>query len=385
MCRRAVGFERVLIWNGDIMSYTFRVSDVDRGDYKCPVEEPVDALRRTLREVSREPMRRLTSARVAAREDYITVGVGAPIQGHYAHPFVAAATHAFSQHLPFSFSPDHVWALIAQGFAIHIAENPDLGVKLVGHAGKTTLRVRKDELIDPDRADAAWREGLGELVKQMEAHISKALVRSLCEDFSTTGEIERTVFRAVSMSAFQHHFQYELITLCGLPEVTIEGTPGDWEALYRRARALTKYGLDWWWEVLEPVLRELVNASKGMPDRDYWRSFVKEDSESGGPYWTGWIIYFFPYVKGAVGGGLTRNRYFDVDMTKMHDPTWMFSGLQVDMFPPPVSSTPLTWNFFGLTKQLELLAGFFGSTQLEDGTLRPELGYAIRYASSEKT
>ena len=368
------------------MAITFKVSDVDRGDYKCSIEEPVDALRRTLREGSMEHMMRLTDARIAAREDYLTVGVGAPIQGDYCHPFVAAATCAFDQHLPFSFSPDHVWALIAQGFAVHIAENPDIGVELVGHEGEVALRVRNDDLLDPDRADAAWRDSLREMVLQLEAHISGDVVHTLCDDFSTTGEIERAVFHTVSMSAFQHHFQYEFITLCGIPEVTLEGTPEDWEALYQRARALTKHGLDWWWEVLEPVLRELLNASQGTPDRDYWRSFVKSNGESGGPYWTGWIVYFFPYVNyehNDPGERIRRNSLFDVDAAAMLGSDQSFVGLTEENFLPPISNTPVTWEVFGQIKQLELLAGFFGSSQLEDGTIRPELGYAIRHAPSE--
>ena len=368
------------------MSYTFRVSDVDRGDYTDSAEESVDALRRTLREDAGGGFFVIEDQQSSRPSDYLTVGVSAPVRGYPYHPFLASATLAFCEHLPFCFSPDHIWALISQGIGFHISQNPDVGAALVGHRGQLTIQAYDDDVLDPEKADIAWRAVLEQITSQIDARVPGDIMPSLCDDFSTTGPIERAVFRAAAMNAFQQYFSYLAISGCGIPHMTLEGTPEDWEALYRRARALTKHGLDWWWEVLEPVLRELLNASKGTPNRGYWRSFVKSNGESGGPYWTGWIVYFFPYVNYKYrdpGERICRNNLFDVDVAAVLGSDQSLSGLTEENFLPPISNTPVTWKVFGQIKRLELLAGFFGSSQLEDGTIRPELGYAIRYAPEQ--
>ena len=364
------------------MSYTFRVSDVDRGDYTDSAEESVDALRRTLREDAGGGFFVIEDQQSSRPSDYLTVGVSAPVRGYPYHPFVASATLAFCEHLPFSFSPDHIWALISQGIGFHISQNPDVGAALVGHRGQLTIQAYDDDVLDPEKADIAWRAVLEQITSQIDARVPGDIMPSLCDDFSTTGPIERAVFRAAAMNAFQQYFSYLAISGCGIPHMTLEGTPEDWEALYRRARALTKHGLDWWWEALEHVLQELVNTSKGIVDRDFWRSFVKYDDRSGGDTWTGWLVNFFPYIDNKETRARNPWLITDWEVFRRGDISPL-DGPSVDDFPPPISNTPLTWEVFGQIKQLELLAGFFGSSQLEDGTIRPELGYAIRHASEQ--
>ena len=43
--------------------------------------------------------------------------------------------------------------------------------------------------------------------------------------FSTTGPVERAVMDLVWLDAMQSFFTYQLRSLCGIPEITLEGTP----------------------------------------------------------------------------------------------------------------------------------------------------------------
>ena len=46
--------------------------------------------------------------------------------------------------------------------------------------------------------------------------------------FSTTGAVEQVANGIVLMSAMKSYFAYRGRTLCGIPEVTLEGTVDDW-------------------------------------------------------------------------------------------------------------------------------------------------------------
>ena len=52
------------------------------------------------------------------------------------------------------------------------------------------------------------------------------------------------------MEAMRSYFAYELHSLCGIPEITLEGPSEDWRAVAERARSFADLGLAWW---LDPL------------------------------------------------------------------------------------------------------------------------------------
>jgi len=89
---------------------------------------------------------------------------------------------------------------------------------------------------------------------------------------------------------------------CGIPEITLEGTPQDWAKVKQKAIYLRKFKLDWWIDQLIPILNEFERASKGHINKVFWRNMV--NYHEGGAcrpndpdYVKGWIIKFFPYDK----------------------------------------------------------------------------------------
>jgi hypothetical protein len=63
--------------------------------------------------------------------------------------------------------------------------------------------------------------------------------------------------------------------VCGIPEVTIEGTSDDWRRIRARIEVLETFGLDWWVSRLRPILDEFVHAADGKPDREFWQAIYK--------------------------------------------------------------------------------------------------------------
>ena len=97
-------------------------------------------------------------------------------------------------------------------------------------------------------------------------------------DFSTTGKTERMASQITLMSTVKAYFDYLVVVgVCGLPSITIEGTPDDWRKVLDKTRRLSVYGIEDWVDELEPILEEFVAASKGKPNVRFWQDIVKRD------------------------------------------------------------------------------------------------------------
>jgi hypothetical protein len=179
-----------------------------------------------------------------------------------AHAFVDAVGLAFDHHLPLVLSPDDVWLLIAQGFANKEREQT---------TNRQRLTVRRDDFLLGGQNP--WHEVFSDFSRQIRSAIGDSLVEVLVPEFSTTGVVERAAAEVVLMGALKNRFEYEFITLCGIPEIRLLGCPDDWSDLRIRAELLCEAGeLAWWWRNLEPILAEFVKACRGIVNRDFWNS-----------------------------------------------------------------------------------------------------------------
>lgn len=276
-------------------------------------------------------------------------------------PFFNGVYQAYADHRPFVLSPDMIWLLISQGFARHVAENSEkLRMNLVNFSGEQVLQVEDTNLI------TSWEMVFSEFAKQIARYVGKDLVDALSADFSTTTLIEQTASRITIMEAVKSYFKYEVLRIvCGIPEITLQGTTEDWEKIRTKISRLAKYDLAWWVSELDPVLKEFVNASKGEVNTRFWRSMFKlhkGDKCGDTEYADGWIIKFFPYDKKG-----KRNSFRRLNLSE-DQPDEI---VKVDL----KSINALT----GDTTFLELWSGFVGLEQnKENYALTPKIGWMIR-------
>ena len=193
-------------------------------------------------------------------------------------------------------SPDIIWLVICQGVANHINANADeLRRRLVRHEGKIPISIRRDDFVKGS-PENPWAEAIKELTKKVAEQIGSEF--ALFEPaFTTTGPVERAAAGVVLLDAMQSYFTYDVQTLCGIPTVSLEGIPEDWQAVADRAEQFGSLGLEWWLKPLRGILKQFVAASQGDADREFWRSLYKYHNQSGGPVITGWISAVFPYLK----------------------------------------------------------------------------------------
>lgn len=304
------------------------------------------------------------------------------------HPFVAAVDLAFRGHRPIVLSPDMLWLLLAQGVANHInAHAEELRHQFVAHTGKATLIVRREDFLKGS-PENPWSEVIYAFREQLREHIGPTTHDMFQPRFSTTTQLEQTAAVVVLMDAMQSYFSYEFHTKCGIPQVVLEGTLADWEQLAERAESMGRFGPAGWSATLSPILHQFVAAARGDIHTDFWNSFYKSSDASGGPYITGWITAFFPYLKSnSTGLATTLNPWLEAGgerLEKLLDPhsrgdrLAFPDGPTTEAFPSGLARAPFVWKYYDEMFNMEFLAGFVGVAQDTDTLrLRPEIGWAI--------
>jgi len=290
------------------------------------------------------------------------------------HSFVAAAHMAFDKHYPLCLSPDIFWLLITQGFAKIVNNNSEQMRKyFISHEGKKEIEVVNNLLVK-GKIDNPWSDVFDDFSQAIEENIGTENHRNIVVRFSTTGKIEKAANEVVLMDSMQSYFDCSVRTLCGIPEIMLEGEVEDWKKLLDATQKIMKSYKTTWFEKVIPLLSEIVETAKGKSNSSFWNDFYKLDSGSGGPYITGWIVNMFPYLCSTDWNTGTKR---DVNNTYVDGKNSLFSGITHDKFPSGLSSVPFKWKYFLDVFDMTFIAGFTGVEQNEQGFLRPKIGWAV--------
>jgi hypothetical protein len=218
------------------------------------------------------------------------------LDAHGVHPLLAAVHAAFAEHRPLVLSPDAIWLTVAQGVAQHVRLHAEaLRSRLVRHQGRSVVEVVWDGPLPEDAA--SWSTILDTFRGALAARIGEGRARLLACDFSTTTEVDRVASEIVLLDAYSPYFDYVLACVCGIPEITLLGTPDDWRAIRARVDVLAELDLGFWTASLAPIADELVEAAAGRPDVAFFRRIYKPKEAYGQDRVTGWIARLYPYVK----------------------------------------------------------------------------------------
>ena len=314
-----------------------------------------------------------------------------------AHPFAQAAHDAFFLHYPLTISPDDIWFCIAQGFAHHVNLHAEsLRHHFVAHQGKKKLVVER-----PDfrlGQSNPWPEAFTAFSEQIGQNVGEQLRAHIVADFSTSTPFHRAATEVLLMDSFQAYFEYVMLAGCGIPAITLTGTPDDWRNIRRRAALLASFELAKWMDALLPILDQIEAASRGHHDRNFWNSFFRYQSGSGGSALTGWIHVLFPYLKEFDNRGATgklvpnpylhtwQGDYSHAINSRGKHPHWKdyeeISGPALGEIPAGLASAPVHYVDLrtGEEHDLRFVAGMFGVAQdAATQSLSPSFGWAVVY------
>lgn len=286
------------------------------------------------------------------------------------HPLIWAVHLAWTEHRPLRLSPDMIWLAIVQGVSQHVRNHaPEFWSRLAADAGQLALEVQRGDLVRGS-PENLWAEIVDDFAASIRTHLPK-LHDAFVPEFSTTGRLERMAFQTALMEAVSPFFRYDLKYICGIPRITLDGTPDDWDAVARGAGVLADMGMDWWLAELKPVLGEFAAAARGKPNRKFWKGIYVADSTCFGESFNGWIGKLIPYTRHAQNNEFSK-------MNPMLDPTkgW---DVGLDVLPPAISRVPFYWIQDEHTYAMELVSGLIGVAQ-DSRTLevRPKFGWAVR-------
>jgi len=291
------------------------------------------------------------------------------------HPFVATLYIAYADHRPISISPDMIWLLICQGFSTHVNNNiEELRKKFVKFDGKKKLIVNT-QLISQEfkkgSTKSPWPLAFPVMSDSISKYVKSDIHNLYVQSFSTTTSVEKAAYEVALLDVMGGYFEYEFSTMCGIPTINIEGTKTDWLKIRNGLQHFKGYKIDNWINSLEPIIQQFVDASDNKIDTAFWSNIFKRKDESGGPYITGWIIKFFPYIN--------NNNQMEINPYIYKEPKKLTEGLLTNQFNNGLSKANFIWNYYGTNYEMEFLAGFIGIKQdLNTLTLRPEIGWLVK-------
>ncbi len=256
---------------------------------------------------------------------------------------IQALHRCFATHTPFSLSPDFAWYMVVHEVAEYVKQHADAHADLFTRTpGVRQLISVRDDTLRYD-APSDWERAINLMREPISEMLADETIELFLPTFSTSSIESSTAILVAFMDTISPYYDFKVMTLCGIPQIRLEGTGADWSELVLRADRLAAQfdGLHGYFSDLIPVLEEISDTAAGGRDDnvEFWRSIYKRNDMSGGPYVTGWITAFFAHVMTPRGPRL-KGRFDWVAATA--EP---FSGYTTNDFPSHISRVPFVWEY----------------------------------------
>lgn len=290
--------------------------------------------------------------------------------------FFNCLVSAYANHYSLVLSPDIIWTVISQGFSHYVNLDPEaMRDLIVSHQGKMTLTVESKK--DLHSSDIKWDDILNGFDKQIAENTRGNIADMMRADFSTTGKTERIASQIILMSSAKAYFDFVVhYFTCGIPSITIEGTPDDWKKVIQKTENLKYYHLGWWTDDLIPILKEFVAAAEGKPNRAFWQNIVMKlrpnEMRELGCGWSdeeptevdGWFLRLIPFDK---NGRTPQKVSCETDLMLPNVANAPFTYKVLDKYSNTISNTPM-----------DMIAGLVGiDVDNKTHTMRPKIGWMV--------
>ncbi|KAH3760612.1 CDP-alcohol phosphatidyltransferase [Pelomyxa schiedti] len=267
---------------------------------------------------------------------------------------VDTIVECYNYHHNLVLRPDDIWMAIVSQFSFYLNANAErLRSSFVSHSGQKELVVFGSGTL----YTAAYENLCNMMSVEIEKNLVDPTVREwIIPGFTTTTFTDKVVGAAMLMSAMQKYFSYRMCLECGIPKVTLLGTPEDWIALKQRAQKLSTYGLEKWVAFLNPVLTEFISASEGHPNIPFWQRICHYTPTGSGPvYLSGWVTVFCVFTD--KGLWQADNTSIEIWTGKTLTNDWPI--IDTNDVPPGWVSTPVTVDDNGTVYKTTLWSGSF--------------------------
>ncbi|KAG1849277.1 hypothetical protein DFJ58DRAFT_716934 [Suillus subalutaceus] len=153
-----------------------------------------------------------------------------------------------------------------------------------------------------------------QMLELMHTRVVDPVLRNwIVPEFSTTTDVDRTVYAMSIMSTMKEYFRYKFVLRCGIPLVTLLGERHDWETILERLERLKLYNIETiaWYHLLHPVISRFVaafDAPSSPENLDFWSKVAHYEGGGSGPtYLSGWITAFCVFNEHGIWQGPPLN------------------------------------------------------------------------------
>ncbi|KAJ5706644.1 hypothetical protein N7488_006445 [Penicillium malachiteum] len=291
--------------------------------------------------------------------------------------FVWSIFEAYNHHNNLIIRPEDVWISILTQLSFYVNANSEkLRSLFVAHEGQKELKVFTVGTID----SIDFGEMATYMTDQIEKNILVEDLRAwIMPNFSTTTETDNVVAAIVMMGSMQKYFTYRVMTLCGIPSVTLLGEREDWHKLTEKLDKLYQLGDEpaRFAQLLRPILNNFVDCfdNPGSPSViDFWSRCAHNDSMgSGSDYLCGWASVFCFWS--GDGDLVYPETIYPVSSQEFeaHSSSGLRDALSrridTESIPSGIISVPVTVDDNGVIHHTTMLAGLLGIQATSSGVM----------------
>ncbi|CAM4801075.1 unnamed protein product [Rotaria magnacalcarata] len=295
---------------------------------RCNKQHDLDCI------VCEQDFRRWEKGETSSMENFrINYPLASDLNGYshrVANAFVATICKAYCDHYPLELSVDDFWVTIIQGEKELTVSADDLRISDAERPKHGTKSI----------PGVDWEAVVRRIAELIRKYMKTDLVSLITKPFSTTKPVEQAVFNCALMSVAKAYYDYGATLLCGIPEVTLRGSPGDFQ----------------------PII-DSINRLKLIFTDLHW--ICHRRTGSGVDALIGWLADFFPYER---HGNFYPSR--KVDLLSNYE-----NGIDFKYFAESITKTEFTLYNNGMEIRMKLITRFLGISQNpQTGALRSSVG-----------
>lgn len=294
--------------------------------------------------------------------------------------FVHTVIDCYNHHHNLVIRPDDVWMAIVTQFSFYINKNAEeFRNKFVDFEGQKTLSVN----INGTLRSAPYDLFVTKMTEKIDENLVDKTVKDwIIPNFSTTTSNDIVSCGIVFMATTKKYFKYECCLLCGIPNITLEGTVADWKSILVRLKKLKEYNLGTWYDMLKPILKEFVAAKKKKPNTKFWNRICDHYGGGSGPsYISGWLTAFAVFDEDGNWTNVSNVHPFIVRKENSKYKRWLV--IEIDKIPSGIVKVDVKIVDNDDEYQSVMFAGHVGYKVLDDNcTFQPQIGWALALKSS---
>jgi hypothetical protein len=314
----------------------------------------------------------------------------------YKNHFLNTILACYNKHLPLRLSVLDIHFAILSMVSQYVNEDPErFRHVLVSNGSQNShsdVKVCTVEHVPTSDPDQGWENTIKKWVSEIDKDIpNKQFLDAITSAYSVSTDLDFVVSLAYIMDTVKSFYDFKCYTECGIPAVHLEGSEEDWQNLLSKVNMLIdlfskeknkKYEYDdtgsfnskevltsedtlsgYLQEKIVPVIQNLILTKQNGNVKDFWSHIISHTVQHGsgaGTYWDGWLTLLFPQIR--------KNRCNEIHVYK---------DSRLDSVQAGITDIPFEWNAMGRIVKLRLNAGFHGTEQFSDGSLKTITGWVI--------